>query len=96
MSRSRSLVLRTTVSLVAFLAAGSVIAMPFCGNKGYKNNYRYAPAAYAYPPMMPAYPSAPMAPAQMQGWHRAPMPAPVIAYPMPQQASAGTPAPAGK
>jgi len=51
---NRTLLPRSALTLVTVLACSGALAMPFCGSKGHKSGYRYAPV-YAYPPMMPAY-----------------------------------------
>jgi len=74
MKKSQGTLIRSALAFATVLVTGSALAMPFCGNKGYKNNYRYAPA-YAYPAVMPAYGYAPVAQPAAHSWNRGVQPA---------------------
>ena len=71
----------SALALAGVLASSAALAMPFCGDKGYKNNYRYAPAYY-YPPMAPGYRYAPIARPYANTWQQPALqsPANVPAY----------------
>jgi len=68
MAQSRRMISFSALAVAGIFACSSALAMPFCGNKGYKNNYRYAPA-YAYPAMIPGYGYAPMVRPHTHSWN---------------------------
>ena len=88
----RTLISRSILTLASVIACSSALAMPFCGNKGYKSGYNYMPS-YAYPTMAPAYGYAPMIQPHVHSWNQAaqPMAPGVTAQPATSTAQPATP-----